>query len=97
MKILKIENGGGHYRITDDSQWKPIDEIDKGDLIKLVDVFLKSDVEMDDTEKNDLSNQAQQIIYRSIFEKLSNLGESKNKFKDEADRTYLASIDKYTK
>ena len=96
MKILKIENGGGHYRLTDDSPWKPIDEIDKDDLIKLVDVFLKSDVKMDDIEKNDLSNQAQQIIYRSIFEKLSNLGENKNKFKDEADRTYLTAVEKYS-
>jgi len=96
MKILRIENGSGQYRANGDSEWKSIDKIVKDDLITLLDTFLNSDIEMDNFDNEKLSNQAHQIIYKSIFEKLSSLEENKDKFKDEADRTYLASIDKYS-
>lgn len=96
MKILKIENGKGYFRTSNSDDWKTIDEIDKDGLMKLLDRFLGSDVEMDDIDEKSLSNQAQQIIYRSISEKLSNLKENKSKFKDESDRTYLDAIQKYS-
>lgn len=96
MKILKIENDNGYFKTCDSGDWKTIDEIDKDGLMKLLDCFLGSDVEMDDIDENSLSNQAQHIIYRSISEKLSNLKENKSKFKDESDRTYLAAIQKYS-
>ncbi len=95
MKILKIENGNGYYKASDDTDWKPIDEIDKVGLMQLLNYFLGSDVEMDDLDKNTLSNQAQLIIYKSIYEKFKNLEEHKGKFKDEGERTYLDAIQKY--
>ena len=97
MKILRIDNGSGFFRVSDDDEWTPIDEIDKEDLLKLLDSFIDSDVEMDDIDENEISNQAHQIIYRSIYEKLTNLVDNKGKFKDEADRTYLSAIEKYSK
>lgn len=96
MKILKIENGNGYFRTSDNGDWRAIDEIDKDGLMKLLDLYLDSDVKMDDVDENSLSNQAQRIIYKSIFEKLNNLKESKSKFKDESDRTYLSAIQKYS-
>lgn len=95
MKILKIEKGNGYFRICDEDDWKPIDEIGKDGLMKLLNSFLDSDVEMDNYDEQKLSNQAQQIIYKSIYEKFSNLRENKSKFKDESDRTYLSAIQKY--
>lgn len=97
MKILKIEDNKGFYKSTDKGDWKPIDEIDKGDLVKLLDLYLSTDVEMDNLEEKPLSNQAQQIVYKSIFAKLDGLKENKSKFKDESDRTYLTAIEKYSK
>ena len=96
MKILKIEDNNGYFRVSDSDKWRAIDEIDKDELMNLLDCFLNSDVEMDDIEEESLSNQAQQIIYRSIFEKLNNLKENKSKFKDESERTYLSEIQKYS-
>lgn len=96
MKILKIEGGNGFFRTSDSDDWKPVDEIDKDGLMKLLNFFLDSDVEMDNFDENALSNQAQQIIYKSIFEKFSSLKENKGKFKDESERTYLDAIQKYS-
>lgn len=96
MKILKIENGNGYFRTSYNGDWRAIDEIDKDGLMKLLGLYLGSDVKMDDVDENSLSNQAQRIIYKSIFEKLNNLKESKSKFKDESDRTYLSAIQKYS-
>ncbi len=97
MKILKIDNNSGYYKYSDEAEWTPIDEIDKDGLMRLLDVYLSADVEMDSLDEKSLANQAQQIIYRSIFAKLDGLKESKSKFKDESDRTYLAAIEKYSK
>lgn len=97
MKILKIDDNCGFFRSSDKDDWKPIDEIDKDRLMELLNIYLSADVEMDSLDEKSLANQAQQIIYRSIYAKLNGLKESKSKFKDESDRTYLEAIDKYSK
>jgi hypothetical protein len=96
MKILKIENSNGFFLVAEDNTWKAIDEIDKDGLMSLLDLFLEDDVEMDVVEEDNLSNQAHLIIYKSIFEKLSSLKESKSKFKDESEREYLSAIQEYS-
>jgi len=96
MKILKIDNGIGLFRTKTDGEWIPIDKIDKTGLLKLLDLFLEHDVEMDSTEDCELHNKAQEIIYSNIFEKFENLGRNKSKFKDESARTYLEPIQKYS-
>lgn len=96
MKILKIENGNGLFLDSKKNEWIPIDQIDKNNLMILLDLFLQEEVEMDNLEDHALSNQAQQIIYKSIFDKLDSLIENKDKFKDESDRTYLSAIQKYS-
>ncbi len=95
MKILKIENGKGYFCIANNGDWIQIDNIDKDCLMKLLNIFLESDVEVDGYDEERIQNQAQQIIYKSVFEKFSNLKENKNKFKDESDRMYLSAIQKY--
>lgn len=94
MRILKIENGKGYFN-TAEGEWKFIDEIDKDGLMKLLDIFVTSEVEMDEYDENTLSHQAQKIIYKSIYDKFNNLQENKSKFKDESDRMYLSAIQKY--
>ncbi|MCH7638153.1 MAG: hypothetical protein IH855_01615 [Bacteroidetes bacterium] len=96
MKILSIEKGSGLFRVDEKDDWKPIDEIDKEQLLKLLDLFLSEDVDLDPIEDQNLSNQAQRIIYNSIYEKLNALKDSKGKFKDESERTYLEAIKKYS-
>ena len=96
MKILKIEKGNGYFWAVESDDWTAIDKIDKEGLMKLLEYFLASDVEVDSFDEEKLSNKAQQIVYKSIFEKFSNLKENKDKFKDESDRMYLDAIRKYS-
>ena len=96
MKLLKIENGKGFFRVSKAGKWRPIDEIDKDDLMKLLDCYLSAEVEIDNIKDAALSNQAQQIIYESIADKLNALKANKSKFKDESDRMYLGAIEKYS-
>ena len=95
MKILKISEGKGYFCFNEDDDWMPIDEIDKDALLKLLDLFLTSEVEIDEYNSDTLLNQAQKIIYKSIHDKFNSLKENKNKFKDESDRMYLDAIKKY--
>jgi hypothetical protein len=97
MKILEIKDNKAYFRTTAGDQWREIGAIDKDGLLRLLDVFLKSgEVEMDPPDEKKLSNQAQQIIYKSIFEKFRSLRENKNRFKNESDRKYLSAIEKYS-
>lgn len=96
MKILKIENDNGFFRLQEDSEWQPIDTIDKNGLLKLLDMFLEKDVEMDSPENASINNQAHSIVYGSIHEKLNSLSDDKMRFKDESERLYLDEVSKYS-
>ncbi len=94
MKILKIENGKGYFNSIEDN-WELIDKIDKDSLMKLLDKFIKFEIELDEYNPEKISHQAHQIIYKSIYDKFKSLQGNKSKFKDESDRTYLSAIQKY--
>ncbi len=96
MKILKIENENGFFRLAENAEWQSIDTIDKNGLLKLLGLFLDKVVEMDSPEDLSISNQAHSIIYRGIHEKLVSLSDDKNRFKDESERLYLEEINKYS-
>ena len=96
MKILKIENNKGYFRTSEDEDWSEIDTIGKENLMALLDVFISTDVEMDEPDSENLQNQVQLIIYRSVFEKFRDLGENKSTFKDESNKKYLSAVRKYS-
>ncbi|MEP1208168.1 MAG: hypothetical protein ABJM29_00400 [Rhizobiaceae bacterium] len=96
MKILKIEAGCGHFRKEANGPWSQIDQINKNDLLKLLNLFLEGDVEMDNPSDHELHNEVHKIVYTNIFEKLGSLSESKSAFKDESERKYLSEINKYS-
>ncbi len=95
MKILKIKDNNGYFYCVEENDWKPIDEIDKDGLMGLLNVFIESEVSMDDYDDSQVRNQAHQIIYKSIYEKFNSLKENKSKFKDESDRLYMEALQKY--
>lgn len=96
MKILKIEDGKGLFYCSVAKGWKSVDQIDKDGLMRLLDHYLTNDVvQMDPYDEDLISNQAHQIIYKSVFDKFNALNENKDKFKDESDRQYLTAIQKY--
>lgn len=94
MKVLKIENSQGHY-LTEEDGYETVDKIDKVILLRLVNLALEDDFEIDEFDEEELKNQAHQIIYKSISAKLNDLHQKRNQFRDESERLYLDEYEKY--
>ena len=94
MKALKIENHQGHF-LTEEDDYQTVDKIDKAILLRLVNLALEDDFEIDEYDEGKLKNQAHQIIYRSISEKLNDLHLKRNQFRDEPERLFLDEYEKY--
>jgi len=94
MKHLRISDGTAQFS-TDDDEWTDIEKISKDDILKLVDLALNSDFELDAYEKEKILNPAQDIIYRNIVEKMGDLISKRDRFKDESNQFYAEAIQKY--
>ena len=95
MKLLKINDNQGYYR-DDQGKFVLIDRLTKEDLLRLVDLTLgEEEIEFDEINKENLKNQAHQIIYKSVIEKLQGLKERKKEFIDKSERLYLEDYEKY--
>ncbi len=94
MKLLKIEDNQGYY-LGDQGDFAPIDKITKEDLLRLVNLTLSEEVEFDEYDAEAIKNQAHQILYKSIFEKIAGLKERKQEFTDESERLYLVEYERY--
>ena len=94
MKLLKIDNELGQF-LNVAGDFQPIDRITKEDLLRLVNVTLKEEVEFDEYDEEKVKNQAHQIVYKSIYDKLVELRGRKQEFVDESERLYLTEYEKY--
>jgi hypothetical protein len=94
MKLLKVENGCGHFLI-DSGEYSQVDKITKEDILRLAKLTLEDEVEFDAYVEKAIHNHAHQIIYKSIFEKLRALKDRKKEFKDESERLFLKEYEKY--
>jgi len=98
MKYLKIENSKGFYLKSweNENSWVDIDKITKEDLLKLLEIAVSSDFEIEGYNDKLIAHKAHQIIYKSISEKFSDLIENKTQFIDECDSVYKEAITKYS-
>ena len=94
MRLLKITGNLGYF-LDDQGGFTTVDKITKEDLLRLVDRTLAEEVEFDEYSDEAIKNQAHQIIYRSIYEKLMGLRGRKQEFIDQSERLYLAEYEKY--
>lgn len=95
MKALKIDNSQGYF-LTEEGGYEPIDKLDKNVLLTLVNLALEDGFEIDAYDEDKLRNQAYQIIYKSISEKLCDLHKRRQQFRDESENMYLEEYEKYT-
>ena len=77
MKYLKIENNKGHF-LSSSTEWTEIDKISKEDLMYLLNKVVYEDFEMDEYVEEEIGHKAHQIVYKSIYEKFSELVELPN-------------------
>jgi hypothetical protein len=94
MKTLKIENSQGYF-LTEENNYETVDKIDKTILVRLVNLALKDDFEIDVYNETNLRNQAHQIIYKSISAKLNELHQKREQFVDESESLYKEEYEKY--
>lgn len=95
MKLLRISESVGHF-LAPNGDYSPIDKIGKDDLFRMVDLILGEDeIEMDAYDAQTIKNQAHQVIYKSIFQKLSDLRGRRREFIDESARLFLDEYEKY--
>jgi hypothetical protein len=95
MKLLRINENAGQF-LRGDGGYESIDKIGKDDLLKLVAHTLEDDeFEADAYDDQAIKNQAHQVIYRSICQKLTDLRKRRQEFIDESARIFLDEYEKY--
>lgn len=95
MKLLRIHEHVGQY-LGADGNYESIETIDKEDLMRLVDRTLDAEeFDVDAYDEQAIKNQAHQVIYKSIAQKLNDLRKRREAFIDESARLYLAEYEKY--
>lgn len=95
MKLLKIADNAGEFR-TEDGQYLTIDKITKEDLLRLVDQTLAmEDAQFDPYDEKLIKNQAHQVIYKSVMNKLQEIRKRRREFEDESARLFLEEYQRY--
>lgn len=94
MKLLKIESSQGLF-LGENNEYLPVDKLTKEQLLRLVNLTLNEEVEFDAYEIEKLLNHAHQIVYKSVYDKLSELSGRKAEFIDQSERLFLEDYEKY--
>lgn len=95
MKLLRVSDNVGQF-LAANGDYSLIDKIGKDDLLRLVDRTLHEDeVELDPYDDQAIKNQAHQVIYKSIFLKLTDLRKRRQEFIDESARLFLDEYERY--
>lgn len=94
MKLLKIESNQGFF-LGDDGTYIPVDKLTKEHLLRMVNLTLSEEVEFDEYDVEKIPNQAHQIIYKSVYDKFSELSGRKSEFVDQSERLFLQDYEKY--
>ena len=93
MKYLEIKNNKGYY--FNDREMVEIDQINKDEILKLINHAEVDEFEMDVYDESQLQNKAHQIIYQSIYTKLSDFLKDKEQFNKDVDILYAEAIGEY--
>ena len=98
MNYTKIDKSSVFFRLNEVMDWKPISDIEGDDLITLLEKALEED-EFELIEYNNelIKNEAHNIIYKSIYEKISEIRNDRENILDEHLQRYSEVIDKYSR
>ncbi|WP_206169026.1 MULTISPECIES: hypothetical protein [unclassified Variovorax] len=95
MKLLRVSESMGQF-LAANGDYISIDKIDKDSLLRLVDRTLHEEaVELDVYDDQAIKNQAHQVIYKSIYQKLVDLQKRRQEFIDESARLFLDEYERY--
>lgn len=96
MKCLIIENNKAFYKIEDKDEKRSISEINRDELLKMIQTMVDVDCELDEYDEKLIANPAERVIYKNLYLKLEDLKRKKQRFSDNKSNLYKAAIEKYT-
>ena len=96
MKCLKIKDGKGEFTLNG-SDYSPLDQINKDDLMALLEIALdpEQEFEMDEYDPGLVTNAAHKVIYNSLYDKFTAVKANKEHFTSEIDGLYQEAFNKY--
>ena len=96
MKNLRISDGKGEFSL-DGENFRPVDEINKDDLLALLDIALDSaqEMEMDEYVAENVVHPAHKIIYENLHDKFLEVVSNKEQFVDDINELYKDAYEKY--
>ena len=96
MKILKIDSGKAFFYSFKIKQYMEIDKIDREALFSLTEFIMNNtQFMMDEFVDENINNNAQKIVYKNIYAKLSELVDRKDSIVREIDNKYKSALDEY--
>lgn len=96
MKVLKIVNGKCFFN-TDGVTDKPISDIGKDDLLKILDmIYLQEDYDIDAIDSDtEIYSDVERIIYESVYNKINDFISKVDELKLEVKNEYKDVKEKY--
>jgi hypothetical protein len=91
---LKIDDNKGYF-LKEDNTYEDIDKIGKDDLMRLIDLAVSVDFQMDEFDEEQMRNPAHRIIYKTLYFKFQKLVENKDRFIDESSNLFKEAYQKY--
>ena len=94
MKILKYSNNLCYLNV--EGKDKKILEISKEDILKTLDYIYNNDnIELEEYNKDKISNEAERIVYENLYNKLKTFKDNKLNLKKEIDSLFKELEEKY--
>jgi hypothetical protein len=96
MKCLRIKDGKGEFTL-DGKEYLPLDQIDKDNLIEMLEIALdpEQEFEMDEYDSEKVTNPAHKVIYSNLYDKFTAVKANKEHFTSEIDGLYQEAFNKY--
>ncbi len=95
MKLLKIDEGKGLFT-NDGVNYSNAIDITKEDILKMLEFIYNNEVEFEKCENDkEIYNNAEKIIYDSIYSKLITFNSNKDTLKSQIENENGAIISKY--
>lgn len=96
MKVLKIVNGRCYFS-TDGTTDKPISDIGKDDLLKILDmIYLEQEYEIDPIDSSTvIHNDVEKIIYESVYHKIKDFISKVQELRLEVENEFKEAKEKY--
>lgn len=96
MKYLRIDNRKGQF--VKDGNWLDITSMDKEDLMRIVRAALEDDqFEIDEFDEGALPNPAHKIIYRHMYQQLTDIHTRRNEYQEAKRNLFKDAYEQYCK